>query len=133
MELIAILFLPILHFGLEGFHDFYVWKASEATKYEHTQKWHQIDFVIKLVLYNAIAYIFFDNWQLYVLYLVFAGLMRIMWLNGTFNILRGDKLHYFSADSNWIDRLLGKTPELSYYGLSAIGIVVGITIYLIEQ
>jgi len=133
MEKIVVITLPILHFFLEGFHDYYVWKSSDANEYRYTKMWHKTDFFIKLWLYVVFSYLAFDIWQMMLLYLIYVGCCRVVFLNGVFNYLRGDSLHYFSADSNNIDKFLGKTPKLSYYGITLLFLVLSFLIYFLNE
>jgi len=132
MEFIIVLVFPIVHFILEAFHDYHVWKASNANEYEHTVTWHLIDFISKTAIYLLISLLAFSLSAEMLIYLVYAGCMRIVFLNGMFNTLRDDPVYYFSPDSNFIDEILGETPQLSYYGTATIGLVAMFLLIFIE-
>lgn len=110
-----LLFFPIILYILEGIHDFYVWQASDAQKKKATTAWHRQDFInnalIAIVL--AICYIQFLNLDLWwiLVYTLYCAFARALFLNSTFNLLRGNQIYYFSAD---YDFFFNRAPKIYY-------------------
>lgn len=132
MDFVVVLISPLILFVLGAYHDYLIWKASDADKYKFTKQWHKVDLAVQIIIFSSISYIHFNCWQLILIYLIYVGCMRIMLFNGVYNTLRDDAVYYFSADSNLIDKILGKTPRLSYYGLSVLGVLLLLILTLIK-
>jgi hypothetical protein len=132
MQFTILVVLPVVHFVLEAFHNYYVWKASTMKMYKYTLKWHTVDFYIKAVIYIAIILIYGDIWQISIIYLLYVSCIRVTIFNVIYNVLRGNKIYYFSSDSNVIDKVLHETPKLSYYGITVLSIVLLLTLIWIK-
>lgn len=112
--MILIIIAITIIFITEGFHDYYVWKASSYHKYEYTKMWHKVDFVYNVFVWALVSYLIFGFSIDAILLLVFIAITRMLMLNTTINLLRGMKISYLSESSNIIDKLLHKYEDIVF-------------------
>lgn len=118
IKLLYIIF-PILFFIREGIHDYWIWKASDARKIEANKQWHFEDLINKIILFTfiGITYTYVFDLRIYfaILYGVYGSITRQLFLNTTINLMRGNKIHYFSAENDI--KLFSQYPIISYIGI----------------
>lgn len=125
---------PILFFIREGIHDYWVWKASDAKKIAANKRWHNEDLINKILLFTfiGITYTLVFNLEIYyvILYGLYGAITRQLFLNTTINLMRGNKIHYFSVKNDV--KLFSEYPIISYICIIiAFLFLIFVNIYLI--
>ena len=128
--MIYFLITIIVVFILQGIEDENRQKASSVKFYEKTILWHNIAFAKNIILWSFVA-IYTSGFTLQALLLLTSiAFTRLVVLNTTINLYRGqNKIWYFSESSSYPDKLFYKYPKLFYF--SSIMICMSLWIILI--
>ena len=122
----------ILLYILEGFHDRSVEKMySGSSENEFVKEWHRRDWNFHVLLgaiisatYNSQLYDFTDKWFWinWGIVLIHIGLIRMLTLNSTLNLIKKKKIWYLGATAG-IDIKLKACEKLVFIMLILLNIV----------